>query len=157
MAEIIVVGIGNRYRGDDAAGWAVVDFLEGKVAGAVRLDRQRGDIVEMIDIFSNYPNVYLVDACRTDAPEGSWRRIDALAEPLPVEQEQTSTHGFGVSQAVAIAQSLGQLPSRLIVYVITGNQFAISETMSPEVAKAVEETAQAILNEKDIRACMNKA
>ncbi len=156
MAEIIVVGIGNQFRGEDAAGWVVIDALEGKVNGAVALSKQRGDIAEMIDIFANYAHVYVVDACLTNAPEGAWQRIDALKQPLPVEQNQTSTHGFSISQAIAFAQSLDQLPAQLIVYAITGTRFAVSEALSPGVAKAVEVVVEAIINEEDIHACMNK-
>lgn len=156
MADIIVVGIGNPYREDDAAGWAVVDALQEKVNGAVPCSKQRGDIAELMDLFMNYPTVYLVDACRTDATAGSWQRIDVRQNPLPLENAQTSTHGLSISQAVALAKNLDQLPSKLIVYTIAGDHYALSEKLSPAVEQSISHVAQAIYNEEDIQLCMKK-
>lgn len=155
MVEIIVVGIGNPYRGDDAAGWAVIDALEGRVNGLIQLDKQRGGIAELLDIFGKHTNVFLVDACLPSSHIGSWVRIDALRQPLPLENAQTSTHGLSVSQAIALAENLDQLPAKLIIYAISGDHFNITDSLSPVVAKAVSEVANALLNEEDISRCMN--
>lgn len=159
MADIIIVGIGNPYRGDDASGWAVIDGLMKKVemGSVIRLVKQRGDIAELIDLFGQYKTVYLVDACRSHAPNGTWRRIDVQKEPILEENPQTSTHGFSVSQAISLAKNLGQLPNKLILYVISSDSYTISDTFSPCVAKSVDLVVEAILNEEDVQVCMNRA
>jgi len=157
MPSIAIVGIGNIYRGDDAVGWAVIDQLKEKVGAVIQLCKQRGDIAELMEVFAKHPNVYLVDACLSTAPVGSWRRIDAMRQPLPIESSQTSTHGFSISQTVALAKSMNQLPSKLIIYAIIGSNYAMSEALSPLLAQAVNQVAEAILNEEDIRTCMKKA
>ncbi len=150
MSDIIILGIGNPFRGDDAAGFAVIDRLEGKVKASVDLKKQRGDVSELLDVFAGYKTVYIVDACCADAAAGTWERIDGQLQPLPAENTQTSTHGLGVSQAMAIAKNLGSLPAKLIIYGINGDNFTMNDAMTPAVAQAVEKVAEALLQEEDI-------
>lgn len=157
MSDIIIVGIGNSFRGDDAAGWAVIDGLKETAGSAIELVKLRGDIAELLDIFARHKSVYLVDACSSNGPAGSWQRIDAQQQALPPENTQTSTHGFSVGQAVALAKNLDQLPNKLILYAITGDNYSITSTLSPAVAKSIDSVILAILNEEDIQSCMNKA
>lgn len=157
MPDTIVVGIGNPYRGDDAAGWAVIDGLEKSVGPVIGLTRQQGDIAELIDIFTHHKNVYLIDACQSCNAMGAWRRIDVHRESIKEENPQTSTHGFSVSQAISLAKNLNLLPNKLILYVINGGKYSISHALSPSVANGVEDVIKAILNEKDIQSCMNIA
>lgn len=157
MADIIIVGIGNPYRGDDAAGWAVIDGLMETVGSVIKLVKQRGDIAELIDIFGQYKTVYLVDACRSNVSVGTWQRIDVQKQSIIEENPQTSTHGFSVSQAISLAKNLDQLPYKLILYVINGDSYTISDKFSPSVAKSVDLVVKAILNEEDIQSCMNTA
>lgn len=144
MGDVIVIGVGNPLRGDDGAGWAAIEYLEKIAPTQISLRKQKGDIAELIDAFSQHSMVYLIDACEMEAPLGSWQRIDALLQPLPVESNQTSTHGFGISQAIALAQNMNLLPSKLIVYVISGRHYTMNATLSPPVAEAAERVAREI-------------
>lgn len=157
MNSLIIVGIGNLYRGDDAAGLAVIDQLKEKVGNTIKLAKQRGDIAELIDIFTHHKSVYLVDACQMRAPLGSWQRVDLRKESLMSEDPQTSTHGFGVSQAVLLAKNLNQLPEKLILYAICGNAYQIGDSLSPAVANSVDTIVKELLNEKEIQICMSRA
>lgn len=157
MADMIIVGIGNPYRGDDAAGLAVIDGLKETAGSAIKLVKQQGDIAELLDIFAHHKSVYLVDACRSSELTGAWQRIDVHQQPIPPENSQTSTHGFSVSQAIALAKNLDQLPNKLILYAITGYNYSVSSTLSPSVAKSIDSVIKAILNEEDIQSCMNTA
>lgn len=157
MADIIIVGIGNPYRGDDLAGWAVVDLLTNRVNSSIKLTKQRGDIAELIDIFTTYKCVYLIDACMSGAPVGSWKRIDLNREILTEDTPQTSTHGFGLIQAISLAKNLDQLPNTLILYAINGHTYHIGGETSPPVVIAIEKVVEEILKEKDIQSCMNRA
>ena len=155
MDDIAVVGIGNPFRGDDGAGWAVIELLEGKLPHETALVKQRGDMAQLLDIFSSHPIVYIVDASLGDGPVGSWQRIDALQQPLLIEDLHTSTHGFGVAQAIALAHTLQQLPSRLIIYAIAANRYHMDNALSHAVAQAVPAVALAIIEE--VTTCMKKA
>jgi hypothetical protein len=58
-------------------------------------------------------------------------RFDACSQPLPVGGLRSSTHAFGVSDAVELARALGRLPDRLDVYVIEGENFTAGERLKP--------------------------
>ncbi len=157
MADIIVVGIGNPYRGDDAAGWAVIDGLMEIVGSVIKLVKERGDIADLIDIFSRYKSVYLIDACLSSELIGTWQRIDVNKQPIVEKNVQASTHGFSVCQAISLAKNLDQLPNKLILYAINGDNYSVSNALSPSVARGVDSVIKAILNEEDIQSCMNTA
>lgn len=150
MAETIIIGIGNSYRSDDGAGWAVIDQLQGKLHPSIILSKQRGDIVELLDAFANYQTVLIIDACLSANPSENWLRLDISEKPLEIESRQTSTHGLNISQAVALANNLNQLPPKLIIYAIPGENYQIGEELSPRVAKSIKEVTEAILKEKEL-------
>lgn len=150
MDKIVVVGIGNPFRGDDGAGWAVIDALKGRVNAKITLNKIRGDISEVLDYFENDSIVYLIDACKKEAPAGTWQRIDALSDPLLLERAQTSTHGLSISQAISLGKALNQLPIKLIIYAINGDHYSIGNDLSPPVAKAIETVVQSLLKEEDL-------
>jgi hydrogenase maturation protease len=133
---VIVVGVGNPWRGDDAAGLAVARRLDGLAL--------EGDATALLDIFKVTDRVIVVDACAGGGKPGDIRRFDARAAPLPVTLLRSSTHAFGVSDAVELARTLGRLPRSLDVYAIEGEDFSLGRGLSPAVASAVEALAAAI-------------
>jgi hydrogenase maturation protease len=153
VADIIIIGIGNQFRCDDAAGWAVIDGLTGKVSSSIKLVKLRGDIAELLDLFSQYETVYFVDAvlCK----KKSWQRFDLLTQDITDENPVTSTHGFSVSEAVALAKNLNQLPQKLILYAISGTNFQIGDKLTPTVSECVKQVIIQIV--KEVEPCMNKA
>ena len=155
MAEIIVIGIGNPFRSDDGAGWAVIDALEGKVTGQIKLSKLSGDFGELLDYFGHYSTIYLIDACIGNT-SGLWRRIDLSCDSLPLGPAQTSTHGMSVSQAISLAKVFNQLPSKFIIYAINSEHYNVGNDLSLTVAAAIPAVVQRLLQEEDIRKCMNK-
>lgn len=137
VSEPIVIGIGNAFRGDDGVGWAVVDVLQKALPKGVITKKIDGSIFELIDLFSTHSNVYVVDACVSTMPPGSWRRIDATCEPMPKEFAITSSHGLGLAQAIELCRALGQIPTQLALYLIAGSSFSINDRLSITVADAV--------------------
>ena len=57
---------------------------------------------------------------------------------------RSSTHAFGVADAVELARALGRLPGRLDVYAIEGASFTAGDSLSPEVERAVDDLATAL-------------
>lgn len=156
MGKVAVLGVGNRYRGDDGAGLVAIDALEKKIPKEVHLHRVRSDIGEVLDLFARYPVVYVIDAYAAAPSEEPWRRIDLMREPVFVENPLTSTHGFTIKEAFELAKTLGGLPSTLILYAISGRFFSLSAEISPAVLAAVDQVVCHLLNEKEIQACMNR-
>ncbi len=129
----LVLGVGNRWRGDDAAGLEVA-----RRAGGVE---HEGDATRLLDAWAGADDVVVVDAAASDAPPGTLRWFDASAAPLPAAQLRSSTHAFGVADAIELARALGVLPAGLRVCAIEGADFALGAPMSVAVQAAVEALA----------------
>lgn len=130
----LVIGIGNRDRGDDGAGWLVVERLTGD---RIRL---RADTSDLMQLWDGEDEVVVVDAMRTGKPAGTVARIDATATPLPAGQFG-STHSFGLAEMVELARTLGTLPERLVIYGIEGTEFTIGAQPGARVLEAVARLA----------------
>lgn len=144
----LVIGFGNRLRGDDAAGLAVAERLRGRLPGATVLASE----TVPPDLFSWWgptSRVVLVDAaCGVLAP-GAVHRFDALEAPLPCELLRVSTHTGGVAEAVELARALASLPRELVVYGIEGAAFEHGAPLSAPVARAVDEVVERVVAELD--------
>ncbi len=51
---------------------------------------------------------------------------------------RSSTHAFGVGDAVELARALGRLPARVVVYGVEGADFTAGAPLSAAVESAVE-------------------
>ncbi|MGB7546216.1 MAG: hydrogenase maturation protease [Terracidiphilus sp.] len=137
-ASIVLIGVGNEYRGDDGAGIAVARRLRTMFPADVLIREESGEGAALIQAWQGAAWVMLVDAVRSGAPPGAIHRLDARAASVPTGFFHYSTHAFSVAEAVELARSLEQLPPHLIVYGIEGENFSAGVGLSPAVEHAVE-------------------
>jgi hydrogenase maturation protease len=140
----MVIGVGNRWRGDDAAGLAVAQRVRELARDGVEAREVEGDATALVETWSGADAVVVVDAAASGAPPGTIRRFDASAAPLPARCVRSSTHAFGVPDAIELARALDRLPTRLEVYAIEGASFTAGDRLSPAVDRAVEQLAAAL-------------
>jgi hydrogenase maturation protease len=143
-AAIRVIGIGNEYAHDDAAGLLVARGLRSEARVGVEVLEQSGEGAALMESWKGACHVVVIDAARCGTWPGTVHRFDARHEPLPAQFFQGSTHAFGLYQAVEVARSLNQLPYTLIVYAIEGRDFAAGIGVSPEVEAAISATVTAV-------------
>ena len=79
-------------------------------------------------------------------------RFDASGERVPAHVFRSSTHAFGVGDAVELARALGRLPERVVVYGIEGADFTAGAGLSTQVAAAVQRVVDEL--EEEVR-CTN--
>ncbi len=91
--------------------------------------------------------VILIDAVAVQGTPGKVYRIDANAMPLPAKLFSRSTHDFGVAAAIELARALGQLPSRVIVFGVEGQDFFDGAELSSPVEQAVIEVVNQVVAE----------
>jgi hydrogenase maturation protease len=144
---MMFIGVGNPFRSDDGAGREVVRRLQGEVPPCVKVLEETGDGAELLESWKGSEHVILVDMVLSGAPPGTLHRIDARMEKLPVWFSHSSTHAFGVAEAVELAREMDDLPPYLVVYGIEGLDFSPGTHLSPEVAAAVPGAANLILQE----------
>lgn len=142
-----MIGIGNALRSDDAAGLEVARLLEGSLPESVELLQREGEPTSLIDSWEGAGAVWVVDAVSSGAEPGTIHRHDATEQELPAALFRTSTHHFGLAEAVELARALGRLPERTVVYGIEGASFRTGETLSPEVEATAARVAEAVREE----------
>jgi hydrogenase maturation protease len=139
---VIVIGVGNAWRGDDAAGLEVVRRLDDLALAGVEVREVEGDASVLVDAWAGAEHVVVVDAAASGAAPGTISHFDALAGPLPARSVRSSTHAFGVPDAIELSRALGRLPERLDVYAIEGERFAAGGRLSPAVERAVADVVE---------------
>ena len=140
----VVLGVGNAMRGDDRAGLLVLERLRGRVPEAVLLVECEQEPTRLLDAWRGAGEAFVVDACASGQPAGTVHLFDATEEQLPARTFRSSTHAFGVGDAVELARVLAQLPGRVSVYGIEGGDFAAGAPVTPAVEEAAAQVADAI-------------
>jgi hydrogenase maturation protease len=145
--KIMVIGIGNEFRGDDAAGLRVVRQLREKPLAGVEFCEQSGEATALMETMSQADTVILVDAVQSGAEAGKIHRYDASEQAMPAQFLRCSTHNFSVHDSIEMARALENLPPRLMVYGIEGSNFEPGAELSPEVHTAIDKTVERINEE----------
>ncbi|WNG23183.1 hydrogenase maturation protease [Cystobacter fuscus] len=156
-----VIGLGQAAAGDDQVGLAVIEHLRSLgVPGRLEL-LLAPEPSALLSLLETPAPVVLVDAVLA-APAGEV----LVLEPDELEQRglsTMSTHGVGVSQAVALARLLSPSavsPSIRIVGVSIARPERFQQGLSPEVAAAVPRAAEQVLraitsHEPGVSPCMS--
>ena len=141
--KILIIGVGNLYRCDDAVGILIARNLDGRKTALMSVKEQSGEGTSLMEAWKDYNQVLIVDAVSSGSPPGSIHRLDA-SKTIPSKFFSCSTHNFGVAEAIELARTLNQLPEHLRLYGIEGRSFEHGEILSPELESVVEEVADEI-------------
>jgi hydrogenase maturation protease len=139
--DVLIVGIGHPARGDDGAGPWVANVLAPYGFRARVLAR---DGLALIDAWTGLSHAIVVDAVALPGAAGSIIVLDGLKDVLPTEAP-VSSHGFGLAEAVRLGRSLNGLPTRLLIYGIGGEDFAIGRPLAGAVRRGAARIARRIM------------
>jgi hydrogenase maturation protease len=148
ISPIKVIGVGNTWRGDDAAGLLVARRLQQENLPQVEISENPGTAGVLADAWKGAHAVILVDAVVSGGPPGSIYRFDAHAHKasFPVFRS-LSSHGWGVAEVLALGRLFHDLPPVLIIYGIEGENFSLGEGLSPAVAAVIPDAVRRISRE----------
>ena len=145
--RVLVAAVGNPDRGDDGVGPHVAQKLSGRLPAEARLVVRSGDMMSLIEDWAGFDAVIFVDAAAPKGSPGRIHRINLADEKLPPELSFTSSHAFGVAEAIELARVLELAPKKIIVYAIEGASFDAGAPFTPEVLSAASEVADRIAAE----------
>jgi len=148
-SPVIVIGIGNEYRGDDAVGILATRNLAGKMPPEIKTIELTGDQSDLLELMHTANAVIIVDAVRSAAPAGTIFRIDAAEESIPNDFSTFTTHSIDSVQAIELARSMNRLPNQVIVYGIVGKDFSFTSKITPQVRESIDVVRDKILNDLD--------
>jgi hydrogenase maturation protease len=149
--RVVVIGVGNEMRGDDAAGILAARRLRELLdPAAVLVLEQPGEALGLLEQWEGFSAAVIIDAIGADLPAGSLLRHDASAEPLPADlRSSTSTHLVGVGESIELARVIGRLPPAIIVHGVQGLGFDTGAPVSGPVSEALGPLAERVRLEVD--------
>ena len=145
----LVIGLGSLHGGDDRVGLDVARSISAAQPDGVEVV-EHADPTDLVELWTGRDRVVVVDALLAGEEPGVVRVIEAgVGEPsLAASRTWTSsggTHAFGLSDAIALARTLGRLPRRLTVVGVVGRTFRPMDDMSPDVVRAIPVAVDTVL------------
>ena len=142
----LVIGIGNRFRGDDGAGLEVARRLRALAPERLTAVECEGDLTSLAHRWAD-ETVIVVDAVEGGGlPPGTVYRLETGDEMRLVRRPSASSHGFGVLDALALASALGCPPRQLVLYGIEVETTCCGEGLSAPVSAAVHRLVSGLLS-----------
>ena len=146
LEKVVVIALGNRFRGDDGIGPLVADRLDGRLDGCTIVEG-KDDAMALVSAWENAALAVVIDASVSGASPGTIRRLEAGAQPLSKEVARCSSHGLGLAEAVELGKALGRLPGRLVIFAVEAGMLDQGAAMSPQVTAAAEEVVRNVETE----------
>ncbi len=139
MSRRLLLGIGNRLRGDDAIGPLVIDSFRQEFGTVdIQVSECSCDPSLMISAWENFDDVIIVDAISDPTkPIGSVIQIDAALQELPADFKSSSTHTVGLATAVELARALGSMPKKLSIIGLVGSSYSYGQPPRPHLIAAI--------------------
>lgn len=152
--QILVLGLGQTLRGDDAAGPQAVRLWQAQypqTAERIRVEIAELPGLSLLNLLEGMEAAVIVDALRAPSTPGKVLRIgpEELAAFTP---DSHSAHGWGVAETLHLGRSLypALKACRVTLLGIVGGQFDMGAGLSPEVRIACELAGRMI--EQEIKA-----
>ncbi len=153
MFGIKVIGLGNGFRGDDAVGNLIARELLPYQNPAVSIIEGGLSGLNLLDEMKDTHKVILIDAVSAQTEDGTIHRLTIPQDletfrMLAWNASATSSHGFGVGEALTLADTLGILPPHVVIYGIELGTLESGAPLSPSVAAAMQLVVSRIAQEE---------
>ncbi len=132
---MLLLGVGNRMRGDDGVGPAVADGvaelgIEGLEIGT---ETDPLGLLERLLRPAGHAHVVVVDATAPRGRPGRLHVVEVSDDPLAARSSPVGTHGLGLAQVVELARALDLLPPRLTVVGVEAMSWGLGQGLSDPV------------------------
>jgi hydrogenase maturation protease len=137
--RVLVLGLGNRLLGDDAAGPLAIEALADEpTAGPAEIVWRDGGTLglSLLPEIEAADALLVVDAARFDAPVGEVRRFEGAAMDAQLGGRKRSAHELALGDLLGAAALIGHLPARRALVAVQPAHTDVGLALSPEVAAA---------------------
>lgn len=147
----VVVGIGNRYRGDDGIGPIVAEILdrqiqEKQLPPTILVTVCDGEPTGLLDLWADAELAVVIDAvlCDPSTPGRIWRTsVDALRGITA----SASSHALGLPEVIPLGRLLGRLPRELVVIAVEAARLDLGPGLSAPIEAAIPRIVSAVRDE----------
>ncbi len=160
----LLLGLGNRDRGDDAvglqvsarvaaglglplAGQGVAAADAGRAPAPVTVATWSGPDLDLLDRWDGHDHVIMVDASRGAGPTGTRRRVVVDPRASGNVGHATGSHAMGLPRVIALGHLLGRLPDRIELVTVEAGSVEPGAELTPAVAAAADDLADALVAE----------
>ena len=149
--EIVLIGIGQSLRGDDAAGLQAVKVWASKhkkTSRRIRIELVENPGISLLDLMIGVKTAILVDAVKSTKPPGFVHRVREDQVQAFSSQAQ-SAHGWGIAETLGMGRQLyaHSMPEKIIILGIEIESLEMGKGLSCSVKKALPELIIAIDDE----------
>jgi hydrogenase maturation protease len=152
--KTIIIGLGNPILGDDSVGWRVAELVRQTIerSGLPHPDLEVDCLalggISLMERMVGYDRAIIIDALTTgERPLGSVFHFPIEDLPDLTADHMTAVHDTSLPVALKLGQTMGaKLPQTIdIVGIETVSVFDFSEELSPQVAQAVPQAVNLVL------------
>lgn len=168
--RVLIIGLGQSARGDDAAGLLAAELLAQRLpshgvpaeSGAIRVLTRAESAWDALLESPGPAQMIIIDAALagSDWPAGSWRCLRYPADmDVLVRERLGDTHTIDLHSLLRTAQVLGRLPPDVRIYAIAATRFElgapIDGTVRAAVRSVVDQIEWDLFERLEARPCTN--
>lgn len=142
----LIVGVGNKSRGDDAIGLLAVDWLKATHPDLAVYKSVSGDLTTVLDHWCDTDLVIFIDAVKGGIEPGSLVVVEGEELPDMDSSQLTTSHGFSVADVVRMGQILECIPESIELIGVAGNDWEINSPMSYDLQPVLDRIEEIVLS-----------
>ena len=147
LGTVLVIGVGNAWRGDDAVGLQAARRLRVSLGPSVEVIDAEGDGLAILDLMEGIDHVILIDAVKGGGQPGTTIRLDLSVGSRWGTVVPCSTHAMGIADAIDLARALGRLPKQIILYGIEIESVESGAPISDAVREGLDIVVEQVYRE----------
>ncbi len=153
MAKIKIIGLGNPFMGDDAVGILVARQLHAHTSDHISILEDGLAGLNLLHEMESTDTLILIDAIHSQSDTGTIFRFTVPHEletigKLAWSSSASSTHSFGLAEALTLAHTLKVLPQHVILYGIELGHIQKGQALSPKVSQSMTKLVHRITVEE---------
>ncbi len=136
IGRVVVIGLGNRFRRDDAVGITAAAALDELALPGVEVATGIVDPLTLLDVWSDARLAIIIDAA-TATPSTAGRVRCCSVDDLAIVAERLSSHSIDIGRTHELGQALGRVPDALQIYAVDIGDTGHGIGLTPQVERAV--------------------
>jgi hydrogenase maturation protease len=141
--NILLIAIGNSYRGDDAIGIIIGDEYK-KIYPEAEVVKVEDDLTRLLQVWSGR-RVVLVDCLHAhEVLDGEIIEYDSIYKILHKRKTFSSSHNLSLLEVLELSNIMGMSPAGLHFVGVVGSQFHLGKKPSKAVLRAIPEAVNKI-------------
>jgi hydrogenase maturation protease len=142
---MLVIGIGNEFRGDDALGIKAVKSLQSSHPNLAKYRFEQGDLSRLLDVWKDQ-EVVLVDAIASkELKPGAIYLAFSYSELIKDRESLFSTHGISLLETLELAMELNKMPTSIFFVGVEGSNWKMSNRLTEKVEKSISKVRERII------------